>query len=199
LLTKSVHSVDSYVTLRSIEADAARCYFSVFDNLILKDKDHFYFRNRNRRPPTDRINSMLSFLYSMLANDVRSALDSVGLDPYVGFLHTDRPGRPSLALDLMEEMRPMVDRTVLSLVNLGRVTYDDFVEKEGGSIVMTDDTRKLVISAWQERKNEEIIHPFIEEKIKIGLIPHVQSNLLAKCVRGELNGYPPFMLGPVIR
>ncbi len=190
-----VSSIDNSVSLRVLESEAAKCYFGVFDAMILKNKDSFFFRERNRRPPRDRINAMLSFLYAMLANDVRSALESVGLDPFVGFLHTDRPGRPSLALDIMEEMRPIADRVVLSIVNLRVVDPEGFVEKEGGSILMKDETRKLVISAWQNRKNDEVYHPYIEEKIKIGLIPFVQSSLLAKCVRGEINGYPPFILG----
>ena len=188
-----IDSASDSTSLRALESEAARIYFGVFDALILKSKEDFFFRERNRRPPRDRVNAMLSFVYSMLANDVRSALDSVGLDPFVGFLHVDRPGRPSMALDLMEEMRPIADRVVLTLINLRSVDPDGFIEKEGGSVIMREDTRRCVIAAWQSRKNDEIYHPYIEEKIKIGLIPFIQSSLLAKCIRGEINGYPPFI------
>jgi CRISPR-associated protein Cas1 len=193
-LIDSIGEIADIGSLRGLEGEAARAYYESFDTMILKNKEDFYFRCRNRRPPRDRINAMLSFVYSMLANDVRSALESVGLDPFVGFMHTDRPGRPSLALDIMEEMRPMADRVVLSIVNLRMVSSEGFVEIENGAVVMDDNTRKTIIDAWQTRKSDEITHPFIEEKIKIGLIPFVQSMLLAKHIRGEIDGYPPFIM-----
>lgn len=192
---KNVMTCEDRSSLRGIEGDAARSYFDIFDDLILKNKDEFCFRTRNRRPPRDKVNAMLSFLYSMLMNDVKSALETVGLDPYVGFMHTDRPGRPSLALDLMEELRPLVDRTVLRMINLRIVNSKDFLESEDGSVYMNDDLRKTIIEAWQTAKNEEIYHPFLDEKIKQGLLPYVQSMLLAKYIRKEIDGYPPYIIG----
>jgi len=196
-LISSVENASDADNLRGLEGEAARYYYESFDCMILKDKEDFYFRCRNRRPPRDRMNAMLSFIYSMLANDVKSALEAVGLDPYVGFLHTDRPGRPSLALDLMEEMRPIADRIALSLVNLRMVSPKGFIETESGAVVMDDETRKIIIDAWQTRKNDETYHPFIKEKIKIGLIPFVQAMLLSKHIRGEINGYPPYIMTQV--
>jgi len=180
--------------LRGIEGEAAHIYFSVFDNLILTQKDEFYLRGRNKRPPLDNMNALLSFLYTLLSHDVTSALETVGLDPAVGFLHRDRPGRASLALDLMEELRPfLADRLALSLINRKQVNGKGFVKKESGGIIMDDDTRKIVITAWQERKKDEITHPFLEEKIPIGLIPYSQALLLARSIRGDLDAYPPFL------
>jgi CRISPR-associated protein Cas1 len=159
----------------------------------LQQRQDFAFKERSRRPPLDKLNSMLSFLYVLLANDVASALETVGLDPYVGFLHQDRPGRPSLALDVMEELRPVfADRLALSLVNRKQVTGKGFTQKESGGVLMDDDTRKTVLTAWQERKKEEIIHPYLKERIPFGLIPHVQAMLLARFLRGDLDAYPPF-------
>ncbi|MGB9591080.1 MAG: type I-C CRISPR-associated endonuclease Cas1c [Candidatus Kryptoniota bacterium] len=179
--------------LMAFEGSAAKIYFSVFDHLILQQKEDFRFEERSRRPPMDNMNSLLSFLYTLLTNEVVSALEAVGLDPYVGFLHTDRPGRPSLALDLMEELRPVFsDRLALSLVNRKQVNGKGFEKKESGGILMDEDTRKTVLTAWQERKKEEIMHPFIKEKIPFGLIPHVQALLLARYLRGDLDAYPPF-------
>lgn len=181
-------------SLRGIEGEAAHIYFSVFDNLILSQKDEFYLRGRNKRPPLDNMNALLSFLYTLLSHDVTSALETVGLDPAVGFLHRDRPGRASLALDLMEELRPfLADRLALSLINRKQVNGKGFVKKESGGIIMDDDTRKIVITAWQERKKDEITHPFLEEKIPIGLIPYSQALLLARSIRGDLDAYPPFL------
>ena len=180
-------------SVRGIEGDAARCYFSVFDHLIVAQKDAFFFRDRNRRPPLDNMNALLSFLYTLLVHDVRSALETVGLDPAVGFLHRDRPGRPSLALDLMEELRPLLaDRLALSLVNRQQVKGKGFKTTETGAVAMDDETRKEVLVAYQKRKQEELQHPFINEKIALGLLPHVQALLFSRFVRGDLNGYPPY-------
>ncbi|MBW1707921.1 MAG: type I-C CRISPR-associated endonuclease Cas1 [Deltaproteobacteria bacterium] len=180
--------------LRGIEGDAARVYFSVFDHLIISQKEDFVFRDRNRRPPLDRVNCLLSFLYTLVLHDVRSALESVGLDPAVGFLHRDRPGRPSLALDMMEEFRPfLADRLTLSLINLNQVQKKGFQEMESGAVLMDDDTRKTLLVAYQKRKQDEIFHPFIEEKVTIGLLFHIQALLLARCLRGDLDGYPTFI------
>ncbi|MEO6982257.1 MAG: type I-C CRISPR-associated endonuclease Cas1c [Edaphobacter sp.] len=178
---------------RGYEGVAAQDYFSVFNDLIGGDSEEFRFKGRSRRPPLDRTNAMLSFVYALLRHDIESALESVGLDPAVGFLHPDRPGRPGLALDMMEEMRPhLADRLVLSLVNRRQVQGSGFTTEDGGGIVMDDATRKEVISAWQRRKQEEIEHPFLQEKIPIGLIPYVQALLLARHLRGGLEVYPAF-------
>ena len=179
--------------IRGIEGDAAHTYFSSFNQMIVKQQDEFSIRSRNRRPPTDRMNALLSFLYTILAHEVSAALESVGLDPQVGFLHRDRPGRPSLALDVMEELRPhFADRLALSLVNRKQISAEGFVIKENGAVVMNDDTRKEVLTAWQKRKQEEITHPYLEEKIPLGLVPYVQALLLARHLRGDLEDYPPF-------
>jgi CRISP-associated protein Cas1 len=179
--------------LMGFEGSAAKIYFNVFDQLILQQRQDFTFKERSRRPPLDNMNSLLSFLYTLLVNDAASALEGVGLDPYVGFLHQDRPGRPSLALDLMEELRPVfADRLALSLVNRKQVAGKGFTQKESGGILMDDDTRKTVLTAWQERKKEQIMHPFLKERIPFGLIAHVQAMLLARFLRGDLDAYPPF-------
>ncbi len=180
--------------LRGIEGESARTYFSVFDHLIVAQKDDFIFRERNRRPPLDYVNCLLSFLYTLVLHDVRSALESVGLDPAVGFLHRDRPGRPGLALDMMEEFRPfLADRLALSLINLNQVQKNGFRMMENGAVFMDDETRKTVLVAYQKRKQDEIFHPFIEEKVTIGLLFHMQALLLARCLRGDLDGYPTFI------
>jgi CRISPR-associated protein Cas1 len=179
--------------LMAFEGSAAKIYFSVFDHLILHQREDFHFKERSRRPPLDNINSLLSFLYTLLVNDVSSALEGVGLDPYVGFLHQDRPGRPSLALDLMEELRPIfADRLTLTLINRKQISRKGFAQKESGGILMDDETRKTVLTAWQERKQEEITHPFLDERMAFGLIPHIQALLLARYLRGDLDAYPPF-------
>lgn len=179
--------------LMAFEGSAAKIYFSVFNQLILQQKDDFRFEERSRRPPLDRMNSLLSFFYSLLTNETVSALETVGLDPYVGFLHAERPGRPSLALDLMEELRPIfADRLALSLVNRRQVEHSGFAQKESGGILMTDETRKVVLAAWQERKQDEILHPYLKERIPFGLLPYVQAMLLARHLRGDLDAYPPF-------
>ena len=180
--------------IRGFEGDCAKKYFSVFDNLILQQKDHFFMNDRNKRPPTDNLNAMLSFLYTLLAHDIQSALETVGLDPYVGFLHRDRPGRASLALDIMEEFRAfLVDRLVLSLINRKQISAKGFTTKESGGVRMDYDTRKEILIAWQKRKQEELTHPFLNEKISIGLLPYVQALLLARYLRGDLDAYPPFL------
>lgn len=180
--------------VRGVEGDAARSYFSVFDHLILHQKDSFQFNGRNRRPPTDQINALLSFLYTLLAHDAASALEAVGLDPQVGFLHRDRPGRAGLALDLMEEFRPyLADRLALSLVNRRQVTAKGFETRETGAVWMDDATRKVVLVAYQERKQEEVNHPFLNEKTTVGMLPHLQAHLLARHLRGDLDAYPPFI------
>ena len=180
-------------SLRGKEGEAARCYFSSFGTLITAEKDSFHFSGRNRRPPLDRVNALLSFVYTLLCHDVVSALESVGLDAQVGFLHRDRPGRPSLALDLMEELRPVLaDRLVLTLINRRQINSNGFKISESGAVVMDDETRKTVIVAYQQRKQDEITHPFIEEKIQLGLVPYTQALLLARHLRGDIDGYPPF-------
>ncbi len=181
--------------MRGIEGVCAKNYFSAFDDLILQQKDNFFLYQRNRRPPLDNMNALLSFLYTLLAHDVESALETVGLDPYVGFFHTDRPGRPSLALDMMEEFRPfLADRLALNLVNLKQLNKKDFVLKESGGILMTDEGRKKVLGAWQKRKQDEIVHPYLNEKIPVGLIPYAQALLMARFLRGDLEGYPPYFM-----
>ena len=180
--------------VRGNEGEAAASYFSVFPLLLTVKDEAFSFAGRNRRPPTDPVNAMLSFAYTLLVHDCRSALEGVGLDPCVGYLHVDRPGRPSLALDMMEEFRAfLADRLVLSLINRRQVQGKDFVDSAGGAVTMTDAARKTFLTAWQQRKQEEITHPFLGEKCKIGLLPHVQAKLLARHVRGDLDGYPPFI------
>ena len=179
--------------LRGMEGDAAGNYFNVFDQLILSQKNSFFFQGRNRRPPKDAVNCLLSFLYTLLMHDVRSGLESVGLDPAVGFLHRDRPGRPGLALDLMEEFRPFIaDRLVLSLINLGQVNEADFFKKDNGAVYMTDDGRRKVLTAYQKKKQDEIYHPFIEEKVAVGLLFYIQALLMNRYMRDDLDGYPPF-------
>lgn len=180
--------------LRGMEGGAARAYFEVFDHLITQQKEDFFFRERSRRPPLDNVNALLSFLYTLLRHDLEAALESVGLDPAVGFLHRDRPGRPSLALDLMEELRAyFADRLALSLVNLQQVRLADFTRQESGGVVMSGEARKAVLVAYQKRKAEEIVHPFLEEKTTVGLLPYLQAALLARHLRGDLDAYPPFL------
>lgn len=179
--------------IRGKEGEAARVYFGVFDYLIVAQKEEFYFHERSRRPPLDNVNALLSFLYTLLAHDTVSALEGVGLDPQVGFLHCERPGRPSLGLDIMEEFRPyLADRLALSLINRQQVKGKGFEKTESGAVMMDDATRKEVLVSYQKRKQEEIVHPFLNEKIAIGLLPHVQAMLLARHLRGDLDGYPPF-------
>lgn len=181
--------------LRGFEGINARMYFSVFDYMLLSQKEDFQMKDRSKRPPLDYTNCMLSYLYTILSLEVRSALETVGLDPYVGFMHTLRPGRASLALDIMEDLRAyMVDRPVISMINLKYITKKDFIIKEGGGVLITDDGRKKILQFWQERKKEKITHPFINKKIEIGLIPYVQAQICSKLLRGELEEYYPFII-----
>lgn len=190
----SARQSSSMDELRGVEGLAAKDYFHAFDDLVLRNKDDFFFTGRSRRPPLDRLNALLSFCYSILTNDCIAALQGVGLDSYVGFMHTDRPGRASLALDLVEEFRPVLaDRFVLTLVNTGAVKPDDFEIRENGGVFLSDSGRKKVLSAWQKKKSEQILHPFLQEKIPWGLVPYVQALLLTRAVRGDLDGYPPFL------
>lgn len=184
-------SVDS---LRGIEGDAAEDYFSVLDQMILTPGPEFRFTSRSRRPPMDRVNALLSYAYSLLALDMRSALEAVGLDPYVGYLHVERPGRPSLALDIMEEFRaPIADRLVLSLINLRQVSASGFRIHPSGEVEMNDETRKIFLNTWQKRKRDEVFHPFLEETMPTGLLYLVQARLLARHIRGELDYYPAYL------
>jgi CRISPR-associated protein Cas1 len=177
--------------VRGVEGDAAHVYFGVFDHLIVKNKEDFFFQQRSRRPPLDRINCLLSFLYMLLLNDIRSALECTGLDPAVGYLHRDRPGRPGLALDMMEEFRSMADRLAISLVNLQQVKAGGFTFSEGGGVRLDDKTRKIILQAYQKRKQDVLTHLFLEEKMPLGLFFHTQALLFARFLRGDLDGYPP--------
>lgn len=181
-------------TLRGLEGVGSAAYFSVLDEMILSNKESFFFRGRNRRPPLDPMNALISFAYSMLSYECSSALESVGLDAYVGFLHRDRPGRSSLALDLMEELRPcMADRFVLTLVNNRIIKPGDFETRENGAVFLTDDGRRTFLRAWQEKKRDTLTHPYLQEKIPWGLVPYIQALLLARYLRGDLDAYPPFL------
>lgn len=192
---RDLQRVQDLNQLRGIEGDAASVYFEVFPYLILNQKLDFPFNGRNRRPPKDAVNAMLSFVYTLIANDVAAALETVGLDSYVGFLHKLRPGRTSLALDVMEELRAYLgDRLVLSLINRRQVNAKDFLFQGDESVIMTDSCRKILLSAWQARKKETILHPYLNEKIPIGLLPYVQSMLLARYLRSELDDYPVFLI-----
>lgn len=185
---------DSVDELMGIEGIAAKAYFSMFDQMILKNNTYFHFDGRNRRPPLDPVNALLSFTYSILGNEIAGALEAVGLDPAVGFLHALRPGRASLAQDLLEELRaPFADRFVLTLINLGAVTERDFARKENGAFYLTDGARKNFLAAWQKRKQEVITHPFLKEKLPWGLVPHAQAMLMSRYIRKDLDAYPPFM------
>lgn len=180
--------------LRGLEGETSMRYFSVFDEMILNQKEDFYYDGRTRRPPEDNVNAMLSFGYTLLTNDCASALESVGLDSYVGFLHRDRPGRASLALDLMEELRAVfVDRLVLSLINMRILQKKYFKKQPGGAVLLTEEGRKIFLTQWQERKRETLTHPYLSEKIPWGLVPYVQALLLARYIRGDIDGYPPFL------
>src|SRR5690625_270774 len=181
--------------LRGIEGNAASTYYRVFDECILQNKTDFTFTHRNRRPPLERVNALLSFAYSLLASETAAALEGVGLDSYVGFLHRDRPGRTSLALDVMEELRPLIaDRFVLKIINRKQIHAKDFVIKENGAVILTDEARRKFLQLWQENKEANITHPYLKEKISWGLIPHVQALLLARLLRGDLDAYPPILL-----
>ena len=186
----TINNIDS---LRGIEGEAASVYFSVFNELILRQKNEFVFINRNKRPPTDSLNAMLSYGYTLLRLMYESSLESVGIDPYVGIMHTDRPGRKSLALDLMEELRcPFVDRFVLTLINKQIISAKHFITMEDKSVKMTELGRKIFLSEWQKKKQSVINHPYLKEKVEWGMIPYTQALLLARFLRGDLDGYPPF-------
>lgn len=189
-----IRNSESKDRLRGYEGEAASVYFSVFDELILQQKKDFCFSGRSKRPPTDNVNAMLSFVYTLLTNNIAAALETVGLDPYMGMLHTERPGRVSLALDLIEELRPVLaDRFVLSVINKKIIQRGDFLKKENGAVLMKDDARKRFLSEWQNRKKEMLTHPYLQEKIEWGMVPYVQSMLLARYLRGDLDEYPPFL------
>lgn len=192
-IKSAMNSVDAD-ELRGVEGEAATVYFSVFDDMILQQKESFYFKCRSKRPPLDNVNAMLSFAYSLCTGMCSSALEAVGLDSYVGFLHTDRPGRRSLALDLVEEFRCwMCDRFVLMLINKRIMNADDFIKREDGAVILTDEGRRKFLRSWQEKKSEVIKHPFLEEKVEWGMIPYSQALLLARYIRGDIDSYPPFM------
>jgi len=189
-----IRSSESKDSLRGYEGEAASIYFSVFDELILQQKKDFVFSGRNKRPPIDYVNAMLSFVYTLLTNHIAAALETVGLDPYVGVFHTERPGRVSLALDLVEELRPVLaDRFVLSMINKKIVQRGDFLKKENGAVLMKDDARKRFLTEWQNRKKEILTHPYLQEKIEWGMVPYAQAMLLARYLRGDLDAYPPFL------
>lgn len=180
--------------LRGYEGEAASIYFGVLNELILNQSKDFVFQGRSKRPPIDNVNALLSFVYTLLTNNIISALESVGLDPYVGYLHTERPGRASLALDLIEELRAVLaDRFVLSLINKKVVSGKNFTRKENGAVLMDDDLRKKLLTEWQNKKKETLTHPYLKEKIEWGMVPYVQAMLLARYLRGDLDGYPVFL------
>lgn len=190
----NIDNISNLNALRGIEGKAAEQYFSVFDELILNQKENFFFQTRNRRPPLDNVNALLSFTYTILAGDCANALESVGLDSYVGFMHRDRPGRTSLALDLMEELRPVLgDRFVLTLINTKIIKPEHFEKQKSNAVFLNDEGRKVFFNAWQNHKKEKITHPFLKEKIEWGLVPYVQALLLARTIRGDLEEYPPFL------
>lgn len=194
ILRRVEHSDNSSDMMRGSEGEAANVYFAVFDHLIRVSEPDMRWKGRSRRPPLDPVNALLSFLYTLLTHDCRSACEAVGLDPAVGFLHRDRPGRPSLALDLMEELRPVLaDRLAISLVNRRQLSSGDFEPRDGGAVLLSDDGRKRVLTAWQERKKEERVHPFLEERMPLGLVPYVQAHMLARHLRGDLDAYPPWL------
>ncbi len=191
---RRLQSAATLEDIRGLEGEAARTYFGVFDHLLASDEQAFAFTGRNRRPPLDPVNCLLSFVYTLLLHDIRSSLESVGLDPEVGFLHRDRPGRPSLALDVLEEFRPAVaDRLVLSMINRGQVKAGGFETSGSGAVTMDEDTRKEVLVAYQKRKQQEMEHPFLRERMPLGLFPFAQALLLARYIRGDLEAYPPYL------
>ncbi|MCL4109322.1 UNVERIFIED_CONTAM: hypothetical protein GTU68_038951 [Idotea baltica] len=196
-LTASIHEAGRVKTIdgaRGIEGDAATLYFSAFNSLINVPAKEFQYTKRRRRPPLDPLNALLSFAYTILAHDVRSACEAAGLDSQVGFLHRDRPGRAGMALDLMEEFRPfLADRMVLSLVNRQQIHPNDFTQRESGAVYLNDKGRKTFLATWQQRKQETITHPFLNEKTTVGLLAHLQSRLMARYLRGDLDTYPPFI------
>ena len=192
-IMENVDKTKNVDEIRGLEGLAAKDYFGVFYHIVINQNEDFIFSDRNRRPPMDKINALLSFTYTLLAHDVRSSLETVGLDPAVGFLHRDRPGRPGLALDLMEEFRPVIaDRLVLSIINRKQISKSGFKKAANGAVTMDDSTRKTVLVEYQNRKQEEVFHPYIEETVKIGLLFFLQANLMARYIRGDIDGYPPY-------
>lgn len=193
-LMAQVLETSSPEELRGLEGAGATIYFRLFDDMILRNKEAFFFRGRSRRPPMDNVNALLSFVYTMLGSDCACALEAVGLDSYVGFLHRDRPGRTSLAQDLLEELRPcMADRFVLTLINDRIVSPEDFQQQENGAVLLTPEGHRRVQKEWQSRKQQKITHPYLKEKIEWGLVPYAQALLLSRCLRDDLDGYPPFL------
>lgn len=191
---KKCLDIEDIDTLRGVEGEAASVYFSVFDDMILQQKENFYYHGRNKRPPLDNVNALLSFSYSLMTGMCTAALETVGLDPYVGFMHTDRPGRASLSLDLVEEFRSVIcDRFVLSLINKRMVNNNDFQQREDGAVILSDSARKTFLEAWQNYKFESLQHPFLNEKVERGMLPYVQALLLARYIRGDIDSYPVFM------
>lgn len=189
-----IRTVENIDQLRGIEGELASRYFSIFNELILNQKDDFLFQTRNRRPPMDRVNALLSFAYAVVERECANALRSVGLDPFVGFMHTDRPGRESMALDIMEEFRSILcDRFVLTLINTKTVRKDSFMKGDDGAVLLNDKGRKIFFNNWQNRKRELITHPFLKEKMEWGLVPYIQALLLARTIRGDIEEYPPFL------
>jgi len=189
-----IRSAESIDRIRGLEGECASTYFSVLDELILNQKEDFFFHERNRRPPLDNVNALLSFCYMLLANECANALESVGLDSYVGCMHTDKPGRKSLALDLMEELRaPIADRFVLTVINQKQIKGKDLEQNADGAVRISDEARKNIIKLWQEKMKTEITHPFLQEKVEWGLVPYVQALLLSRCMRGDMDEYPPFL------
>jgi len=197
-ITSALQLLEGPTTLdfvRGLEGQTSACYFSVFNHLILAQKNHFRFTTRSRRPPRDQVNALLSFLYALLLADVRGACEATGLDAAVGFLHRDRSGRPGLAVDMMEELRPVLaDRVALTLINRQQIKPKDFIVQPSGAVLLTESGRRLVLQEYQARKNEAIVHPFLNEKMTLGLVPHIQARLFARYLRGELESYPPFLL-----
>lgn len=189
-----IKSCQSKEQLRGFEGEAASVYFGVLDELILQQKKEFTFQGRNKRPPLDHVNALLSFVYTLLTNTITSALETVGLDPCIGYLHTERPGRASLSLDLIEELRAVLaDRFVLSLINKKVISGKNFDKKENGAVLMDDELRRIVLTEWQNKKKETLTHPYLKEKVEWGIVPYVQAMLLARYLRGDLDGYPVFL------
>jgi CRISPR-associated protein Cas1 len=198
MLQRNIENINietDFEVLRGIEGQSAKAYFNVFNRLITKQKEDFTMLDRSKRPPLDRVNAILSFLYMVCTNDITSALECVGLDPYIGVFHTLRPGRVSLACDMMEEFRAMIERLTISLINLKTIQADDFDVQISGAVLLNDSGRKKVITAWQNKKKEIILHPFLREKVAIGLFPYVQATLMAKYIRGENQEYYPLIWG----
>lgn len=192
---KNAETADTLDKLRGVEGYAAKAYFGSFTGMIRQNREAFAFTERSKHPPLDPINALLSFVYTLLTNECVSACESVGLDPQMGFLHAMRPGKPSLALDLMEELRALLaDRLVLTLINRGQISPDDFIPRPGGAVYLNPDGKKTVLAAYQKRKQEEVTHPILERKVPLGLVPHVQARLLARHLRGDLPCYQPFIL-----